>query len=278
MSAAGRSAVGIDEVDVSDPATAVFHAGRDAGLFDVHVEEIRQQSHVVRLERLHQRRACRLGVDEIGLVPIERFVNERDVVATGMFTEVIQRGFQPVESLLLGNAFAPTTLHRTDDGRCAVWPAEVDHRTNEVCGTLSRLGIRTGETQLVLHPTGTRADGSQSQRMRLQQRREFTLRDRIRARRKQLDGIETQLGCVTTGGGQIVPKHKRTTLRFGNKTDRDSRLHGRCFPLVCAFSFGLSELSCSWDCNSSRTSIRTTPSMFRPLPSPPSDQYVSSAS
>ena len=82
---------GIDEMHVPDRTASRSNRRRDVRFFDVHVEQVGEQLDVVAVERAQQRGAVRDRVDQVGLVAVQRLVDERGSLFAGVSAKLVQR-------------------------------------------------------------------------------------------------------------------------------------------------------------------------------------------
>ncbi len=153
-------------MDVADEVSAFAQGCGDVDLFDVHVKQIGQQADVAGREGPQQRDSLLDRVAHVRFVAIQRLVDQRHVVLSGILAEFFEgfaqsragrRGVDAVDGV--------STLHRADDGRGSERAAEVDDRPNEIAGRPTfRLLVRR-QFQSVANPARPGADGGERQMM-----------------------------------------------------------------------------------------------------------------
>jgi hypothetical protein len=222
---AHRSAITVGEMHMSNERTSLAQRTRDVRLFDVHVKQVAQQFDVLRLQRADEFRSVGHGVDQIGLVPIERLDQQRRAMIGRSRREFVQSFSQPDEVLLMADASVGSSLHRTDDRRCSELARDVNDLTNERSRSLPHHLVVVGQPQLLHNPTGSRPHSGQLEAVSIEttpQQRNIQFHRRTR---KHLHRIKSQLPRLRTPSRQVMPKHKRPTRRFRNQRNRDCGSH-----------------------------------------------------
>src|SRR5438876_1215322 len=143
----------------------------------------------------------------------------------GAWPEFLERFGQPGESLRARDAITPAALHRTDDGRRAEAPGEINNCRDEFSRAAPDCGVGVGEVTSVFQPASAAADGGNPQIVLREQRFHLPTVQGIAGRRKDLDGIEAVLGRFSAAGGEAVRKHKRPAAHFRDKGDGDGGAH-----------------------------------------------------
>ena len=134
---------------------------------------------------------CPFGkvVDEVGLVAVERLVDERDAVFGGSSTGGLEGIGEPGESEIAGDFATPFSLHGAEDGGRTQLSAEVDHLEDEIEGSFTFFRIDVGEGKSVFDHAGAGADSGDPEVVFGCESLDFIDRDEIRSGKKEFNGV-----------------------------------------------------------------------------------------
>ena len=133
--------------------------GGEVGFLDVHVEEVGEQDDVFERVRFDEIRAVGEAVDEVGLVAVQRLVDERDVEFRGGSPGDAEGVGEPFEGLVFGYFSTVFSLHGSENGGGAELAAEGDHPLDEIEGGDAFFEGRIGERESVFQHACAGADG-----------------------------------------------------------------------------------------------------------------------
>src|SRR3954451_13356013 len=102
---------------MADPVASRADRLREIAFLDVHVKEIGQHLHTPRLQALEKFDRRRDTVEEIGLVAIEEFVEQRLAGRRAVIPEILEPFREPRQGLVASYVAFDLALHRTDDCR-----------------------------------------------------------------------------------------------------------------------------------------------------------------
>ena len=96
------------------------------------MKQIGENLDVIYIQRAQKVRRLADAIEQIGLVTVERLVEQRNVVTAGVGAQFVETGAEPVERLLPADIAAVSALHRADNRRRAKRPGEVDDPLDKV--------------------------------------------------------------------------------------------------------------------------------------------------
>lgn len=226
MTEADGLAIGVGEVDVTDFGTGGADGVGEIDFLDIHVEEVGEKHgvlEVVLVEIVGRRSEV---IELVGLVAVERFVDEGDLVATSAFVGGLEGFGEPAPRLLLRNIAAPFALHGTENGGSAELSAEVDHGEDELesCGAFG--SVRIGEGEAVLDHSGAGANGGDSEVVFGGHGFDGLDIKEVGAGQKKFHGVESEAGGLGKAVGEVLMKNERAGFGLGNLRECDGGFHG----------------------------------------------------
>ena len=215
-------AIRIGKMNMSDVATSIENPLCDIRLLDVHVEEVGKKHDIRQRFSFDPLGTNLLMVDQVRLVAVQRFVNERNTMATRSFTGNTKGIRKPAQCLITRNIAAPAALHGSENRRRSKLTTELDHRLNELerCIPLRRIRIR--QRKPMLHHAGSSAHSCHTESMAVAQGFHFVDPDNIRTWKEQFNVIKT----CSRGFGETLIKGIMKDERTGRGLSDTAKSNG----------------------------------------------------
>ena len=213
--------VGIGPVNVADVRGHRSDGCCAIGFLNVHVKQIAEQANIMQAALLEKIGGIGLAVEEIRLVAVERFVEQRLAVATGFVAQRGQRISQQIECFVPRNGPCEAALHRANDRRCAARACGVDDAGDKVGCLRAHAGLLVTQMEFVFDPTGSGSNGGQLQAVGCQEALEFCDGKRLATGGQHLNGVVAELRGNLASGGETIVEDKRTLPGLGQQADRN---------------------------------------------------------
>lgn len=217
VTAADRLPVAVREMHMADERAARAQRRREVRLLEVHVKQIAEQLHVFGAERFQKRHRVGGAVEEVGLVTVQRLVEQRHAERVGARTELFERLRKPRERRRAFDARLHAALHRADDGRRVEATREIQDGRDEIHRAPADHRVGIGQAQLVFHPACAGADGGDFERVLGEKFLQGPRVERVRGGRKNFHGIEAERRRPGAAGGEVIPENKRPAARLRHK-------------------------------------------------------------
>ena len=209
-------------------APASRNAAAEFGFLDVHVEQIRQDSHVRQTAAAQPRCRFAESVEQVRLVTIQRLVKQRDTKSRRVLAEFLQRIAEIFERLFARHVPSQRPCIEPMIAGAAHCPA-----TSMIALTNSRAFRRIAgsawvKRELVHDPSGAGADRRNAERVaRPSAWRPQRCPAPMRSGGKISTASNPKFLRLRESIVETVGKHERSRFRFGHEGNCDRGTHGR---------------------------------------------------